>query len=124
MIGAPLVSDARLEGVEAQIRREFPRLPDACRFVTFEQEPTTVEHRGIEVPTPAVAVCAILVPNPKWPAQQPQYRMVRGAKWLTHWRAYEKHAGRLVGAPDQVLTDFRNVARRAVQMADDMKELT
>lgn len=124
MIGEPLVSDRRLEQVEDQIRREFPGLPDGAKFVTYEQAPTQAETNGIEVPIPATAVAAIFVPNPKWPAQhQPQYRAVRGAKLLSHWRDYEKHAGRLVAAPDQLLGDFRTIARRAVQMAADMREL-
>lgn len=123
MIGSPLVSDARLARIEEQIRRENPGLPDGARFVTYEQEPTVAERSGIEFTIPATAVCAVLVPNPKWPAAEPQYRVVRGAKPMAHWHSYEKHAGRLVGAPDQVLNDFRSIAARAVQVWTDSKEL-
>lgn len=123
MIGAPLVSDSRLEQIEAQVRREFPGLPDGAKFVTYEQEPTIGLLNGVEVPVPPTAVTAILVPNPKWPEREPQYRMIRAPRLLSRWRHFEKQRERLVAAPDVVLTDFRAIAKRAVALWRDSQEL-
>ena len=119
-----LLPDSRLEQIESQVRREFPALPDGVIFNTYLQpEGYTVTDAGLEIPVPPCAVMAILVPNPRWPEKQPQYRVIRAPRWLHHFRSYEAQRDRLVNAPDVPLNDFRAAAKKAIETHDYYRSL-
>ena len=112
-----VLTDSRLEQIESQIRREFPSLPDSVIFTTYIEPAGYVEQGGLQLPKPPRAVMTILVPNPKWPKSEPQYRAIKAPRWLDHFRHYEKQRDRLVNAPDVALLDFRQAATKAVEVS-------
>lgn len=118
-----LLPDSRLDQIESQVRKEFPRLPDGAIFNTYVQPPGLLERNGLEIPVPACGVVAILVPNPRWPEKEPQYKACKAPRWLDHFRHYEKQRDRLVQAPDVALNDFRACARKAVETYDYYRSL-
>lgn len=119
-----LLSDSRLDRIEAQVRKEFPSLPDGVIFNTYIQPPGYTVRGGIEVPIDQpVAVMALLVPNPKWPEKQPQYHAVKAPRWLRHFHHFEKQRDRLVNAPDVALMDFRAAAKKAIEIDDYQRNL-
>lgn len=118
-----LLADSRLERIEATIRREIPRLPDSVIFNTYVEPGGYAERNGVQVPVPEMAVIAILVPNPKWPDKEPQFRAIKGRRPLRHFRHFEQQAQRLVNAPDVALMDFRAAARKAVEVYEYQRDL-
>lgn len=115
--------ERRLDEIESAIRREFPALPDGARFVATQTDAGSGTKSGMEFPIPEGVMFAILVPNPKWPDRQPQYRRVARWRSAEQFAHYEKQHGRIVGAPDVALTDFRSAAREAVTLYQNMREL-
>lgn len=113
-----LLTDSRLDQIEDQIRREFPRLPEGTIFNSYIQPEGYAERNGLDIPIPPVAVMALLVPNPRWPELQPQYKAIKAMRWLHHFRAYENQRDRLVQAPDVPLNDFRAAAKKAIETHD------
>lgn len=111
MIGAPLVTDSRLEQAEVVVRREFPGLPEGAEFVTYAQEPRAIEDGGITVPVPEVAVCGIVMPHP---ARKDIRHFVSAGMWMHEWRQREKDKERLVGVADPLLMALRAAAKDAV----------
>ena len=96
-IGGPLVSDRRLTKVANALRKEYPQLPDACEFVTFDQPHTFVEIEGIQRPIPHVAVFGIQVPNPKYEGMTRLFSRTATMDW---WREQDydaRHQGDVHG---------------------------
>lgn len=118
-----LLSDSRLDRIEATVRSELPRLPDSAIFNTYVVPAGFAELNGIQVPTPEIAEIAVMVPNPKWPEKEPQYRAVKARRSMAHFRHFEQQAQRLVNAPDVALMDFRAAAKKAVEVYEYQRDL-
>ena len=118
-----LLSDARLEQIEATVRRELPRLPDSAIFNTYVEPAGYAERNGIEVPKPEVAVICVMVPNSRWPEKEPQFRAIKARRSMAHFRHFENQAVRLVNAPDVALMDFRAAAKKAIEAYEYDRDL-
>lgn len=86
LFGEPLLSDARMERIEAQIRKDYPQLPEYCNFVSWVQPAQWVNVNGIELQLPDTAVLAILVTNYR---HRESVRIFRVGEPLEKWRARE-----------------------------------
>jgi len=84
----PLLPDHRLARIEGRLRREFPGLSEEAQFATFIQPPTfTKSEGGVDMPIPAVAVFAVIEPNPRHAG----YTEVTPVNiWLSTWRSEEE----------------------------------
>ena len=86
VFGEPLLSDERIARIEAEIRKDFPKLPEYCTFVSYVQEPMVANVRGVDIQLPRTAVLAILVTNARHPDSM---RIFRAGEPLEKWRARE-----------------------------------
>lgn len=99
-IGEALVPDRRLDRVAGLLRKEYPRLPEEAKFVTFEQPSTYADMGdGLIRPIAAVAVFAVEIPNPRHPELP---RLFTKSTWMDTWRTWDRnarHDGQVVADP-------------------------
>ena len=81
-----MLKDSRLERIEAQIRRDFPSLPEYCTFVSYIQEPTWARVGAIDVQIPMTAVLAIIVTNYR---HRDSVRIFQTGEVLSRWQQRE-----------------------------------
>lgn len=121
MIEDFLLTDEEVGRAEGIVRKEFPRLPDGCEFVTYVQAPVPVEHNGVTQIVPRRAVFGIKVPNPRRPILPKLHR----ASWsLDDFRTMQRSHARYVDYPDPVVKAFREVAPKAIAWYETMRDIT
>lgn len=117
----PLLPDSRVEQLEDRLRREM-KLPDVVTFVTYEQDPTWVVRKGVEVLKPAHAVFIVLSPNPN-PRHKGRAIKTFATAQLEHWREKEDTAWRFSGAGDPAYPIFKELCRQHLAARKNYAEL-
>lgn len=122
MAGEQLLSDERVDRCERNVRRIYPELPEDSAFVTWIVERQTKQHNGKEVKVPAMAMFAIVTPDPR-PGHETDQIMNVGQMNLSQWLKVDKDYGRMVGYQDPALGAFRRVAAVHVSVLNSAREL-
>lgn len=90
----PLISDSRLEAVEARVRRENPGIPENAVFLAYiePQQEIEAEVKGIMRPVPiaARACFSIFVPHPKYP-HRPGFGYLATGRMFYDQRDADRH---------------------------------
>lgn len=127
----PLLDDERLWPIVDRLKAEYGRskLEDS-EFVTFIQpakQTTVTTEVGIQVPTwvPAMAVFAVLTPNPRPLAKAAGAKvMTHGTAALEDWRASETERGHYVdGRRDPAHEIFRGVVREHLRILENLRSM-
>lgn len=119
LIGDALLDDGRLERIDAQIRREFPRFPEKSLLLAYVQEPLEIERNGVITVLRAV-VFGVTTQNPRRPRLE---KFHKTAMHLSHWRQFESNRDRLVGFEDPALTPYRTLAPQVIDWYETTRDL-
>lgn len=116
----PLIDDARLERLEAKLRRAFV-LPESTLFVTFVQPRGIVRLEDGQETTGPLGVFAVMSPNPR--AKKGERVMTRGDIPLATWDREEKMRGHFAGVRDLADEVYRPIVRRHLETMKNLAEM-